>query len=461
MIFGPPHPGPAPSVPSRRRPARHGVLAALAMLTALAVPAAAQTPSPSTAPAAAPVPAAAASLPAPAASGPGTTPPPYTLPDLVRMTRDGSAMLAAERARINAAESAVVSARALPNPEVEVLMGRLGARQPGVNTGSAGTVSVTQPIELPGLRRARREEATASLDGTRSAVGAATLDVLAEVKLRYYQVLRRDAEWRAAQEDLTLANDIRERVRARVEAGEAPRYELIRADTERLNALRLVQTAQLRIDQSRAELRRLVGPLLPETFVVDGSLQDPLPPQAAIERVREDLLASHPQLVAARADVRAAEARVELERNRRLPTVAVRGTHDREPDSRITRAGVVMTLPLFDRRAGPIGEAEAAALRARAALADRELQLTQALSVAVQQYEISNGQVSAFETGIVREAENALRVAQAAYRYGERGILDFLDAQRSLRQARNELNAARYDRWAALVELERLRAVQP
>lgn len=385
----------------------------------------------------------------------------FGLTDLVRMTREGSALLAAERARIAAAESAVVSARALPNPEVELLMGRVGARVPGVNTGSAGTVAITQPIEAPSLRRARREEAAASLEGTRSAVGATTLDVLAEVKLRYYQVLRREAEWRAAQEDMALANDIRERVRARVEAGESPRFELIRADTERLNALRLVQTAQLRIEQARAELRRLVGPLLPESFDVEGSLADPLPAPPVPERIREDLLAAHPQLVAARADVRAAQARVELERSRRLPTVALRGTQDREPDSRITRAGVVMTLPLFDRRVGPIGEAEAAAARAQAALADRELQLTQALSVAVQQYEIANAQVSAFESGIVREAESALRVAQAAYRYGERGILDYLDAQRSLRQARNELNAARYDRWAALVELDRLRALQP
>lgn len=407
------------------------------------------------APVAVPPPTAAASAAAPAAV------PSFPLSELVRMTREGSAWLAAERARVDAAQAAVVSARALPNPEVELLAGRLGARVPGVNTGSAGTVAITQPIEAPSLRRARREEASASLEGTRSAVTASTLDVLAEVKLRYYQVLRRDAEWRAAQEDLTLANDIRERVRARVEAGESPRYELIRADTERLNALRLVQTAQLRIEQAQAELRRLVGPSLPERFAVEGSLEDPLPVAPAMERLREDLLARHPQLQAARAEVRAAEARIELERSRRLPTVAVRGTQDREPDSRVTRAGIVMTLPLFDRRAGPIGEAEAAATRARAALADRELQLTQALSVAMQQYDISNGQVAAFETGIVREAENALRVAQAAYRYGERGILDYLDSQRSLRQARNELNAARYDRWAALVELERLQAQQP
>jgi cobalt-zinc-cadmium efflux system outer membrane protein len=57
----------------------------------------------------------------------------------------------------------------------------------------------------------------------------------------------------------------------------------------------------------------------------------------------------------------------------------------------------------------------------------------------------------------LREAQSALRVAEAAYRYGERGILDYLDAQRTLRSLRIELNTTRYELYAARVELERLR----
>jgi cobalt-zinc-cadmium efflux system outer membrane protein len=49
-------------------------------------------------------------------------------------------------------------------------------------------------------------------------------------------------------------------------------------------------------------------------------------------------------------------------------------------------------------------------------------------------------------------------VAEAAYRFGERGILDYLDAQRTLRSIRNELNATRFELQAARIELERLRA---
>jgi outer membrane protein TolC len=40
----------------------------------------------------------------------------------------------------------------------------------------------------------------------------------------------------------------------------------------------------------------------------------------------------------------------------------------------------------------------------------------------------------------VREAESALGVAEAAYRFGERGILDYLDAQRVLPRARSGID---------------------
>jgi cobalt-zinc-cadmium efflux system outer membrane protein len=49
-----------------------------------------------------------------------------------------------------------------------------------------------------------------------------------------------------------------------------------------------------------------------------------------------------------------------------------------------------------------------------------------------------------------------LKVAQAAYRFGERGILEVLDAERVLRSVRNDLLLARYQLQASLIELDTL-----
>jgi len=45
-----------------------------------------------------------------------------------------------------------------------------------------------------------------------------------------------------------------------------------------------------------------------------------------------------------------------------------------------------------------------------------------------------------------------------SYRYGERGMLEYLDAQRTFRAARNDLIKTRFDLASVLTEIQRLRA---
>jgi cobalt-zinc-cadmium efflux system outer membrane protein len=90
----------------------------------------------------------------------------------------------------------------------------------------------------------------------------------------------------------------------------------------------------------------------------------------------------------------------------------------------------------------------------------QELAVLRELESAWNRYRIAEGQVKTFESGLLKQAESALNVAEAGYRLGERGILDFLDAQRSFRSVRLDYLNARFDRQAALIDLERLRAAE-
>jgi outer membrane protein, heavy metal efflux system len=82
--------------------------------------------------------------------------------------------------------------------------------------------------------------------------------------------------------------------------------------------------------------------------------------------------------------------------------------------------------------------------------------MTQQILLAWRSLEMSRLRVDALSQGVVREAESALRVAEAAYRFGERGILDVLDAQRVLRSVRADLLQARYQMQVARITLVQL-----
>jgi len=382
--------------------------------------------------------------------------PALSLPQLIAMARRAHPALAASRTRVEAAQADLITARARPNPEFDLQLGRLGATHEDVLRGVSGSMSLLQPIERSGVRRTRQDVAVSGIQVAQADVQGFERSFLAQLKLRYFEALRLQSAAALAQEDLLIADQIRTRVSVRVSSGEAPRFELIRADTEQLNAHRAAQAARLRVDQARAELASSVGPELPANYVLSGQLSDLPDTPAAIQTLRADMLARHPELRAARAQVQAAHTRVEFERQRAGPSFALRAGVDRVPGALDARVGVLVSLPLFDRREGPIASAQAHLEQARRELADRELQLDQALTVAWQRYQIARAQVGAYEAGILPQAQAALRVAEAAYRYGERGILDYLDAQRTLRSLRNELNATRFELHAANVELERL-----
>jgi cobalt-zinc-cadmium efflux system outer membrane protein len=115
-----------------------------------------------------------------------------------------------------------------------------------------------------------------------------------------------------------------------------------------------------------------------------------------------------------------------------------------------------MQIPLLDRRSGVIAQASAELSRAQIQLDGRKAEIKQEIYFTWKSMEMARLRIEALSQGSMREAEAALRVAQAAYRFGERGILDVLDAQRVLRSVRADLIQARYQLQEARVKLDQL-----
>ena len=185
----------------------------------------------------------------------------------------------------------------------------------------AETLTIQQRIDNPWQREARIAAAGHGLEARQAERRGFENDLLARLDQRFFDVLRRQAELRASQEDLGIAEQIRSKVAVRVNTGESPRFELIKADTELLNAQKAAESASLRIAQARAALRSVVGPTLPADFHVDGSLtRSPVVPP--LDELRADVLARNPELLRSQAEVRRAERQLELERLRRQPEVA-------------------------------------------------------------------------------------------------------------------------------------------
>lgn len=385
----------------------------------------------------------------------GQLAPVFGLDELVRtILVYNPALISAEQARVTAA-AAVVSAGAIPNPRLEYGTGRQRASLPTSVSGNTSTWGVSQLIENPVLRRARVEAARFAVQGTGASAAAVRNALIGEIRLRAYEYLLRQAEAAAAADSLALLEQVQTRVNARVGSGEAPRYELIKAEAEIINARQVRDTTALMVEQSLFTLNRLAAGHLPVRWTLNETLAEvsPLPPR---DLLVEEALARNPDLLALRAEIDRSQALVSGARANRWPGLEVRYDQGRDPEVRTGRVSVGVQIPLFDQRAGPIAEASSELVRAQGRYEGLQLELRQQILQAAQMQEIAQLKVQALSTGAVRDAEAAVRVAEAAYRYGERGILDVLDAQRVLRTVRADLLAARFQVQAARIDIELL-----
>ena len=383
-----------------------------------------------------------------------------SLPELEALMLSQSPALRGAASATAAAAAAVDTARTIPNPQVEVINGTRKPRleNPNGTNGNVKSISITQDLDMPWHRFPRIDGAIAGYNAAQADERAFTSDMLTQLRLRYYDLVRRVAENRAMREDVLLMEGMQKRIVLQVETGEKAKFELVKANAELLNAQKMHESTVLRVRQARGALRALVGIQIPENFEVPETPHVFAPP-APLTEVRDEVMNNNPELQRTRAQRQQLDRKLTEEKALRFPKFALRADQDLDPEWRSKRIGVAMSLPIWDWRGGPVGEAAAKLSQLNSELAYQEQTLMQSLEAAYQQYDIANAQVMALEGGIVRHATDALRIAEVAYKAGEKNFLEVMDAQRVYRSARNELIGAQYELASAWAEIERIRAL--
>jgi cobalt-zinc-cadmium efflux system outer membrane protein len=382
---------------------------------------------------------------------------PLTVNELIAFALESSPQVLAARDQSRAVKGQLSTARAIPNPEFEMNTGQQRSVTSPLTTGNVSSWSVTQPLDMPYTRYPRVNAAEASVRAAEAGRIAFEIELISKVQQRYYELMRREAELKAAEEDMGLTKQIRDRMQVRYDVGETARFELIRAQTEFLNAQINAESSKLRVEQAKGQLRQVVGHQLPADFEVVSQVPktEPLPP---LPTLLSELQSQSPELQKAKAEVEATESRLSFEQNSRLPRLAIKAQQYNDPNFTDRLYGLVVSIPIWDFKGGQIAEAEANASRAKNQLNAQSQSLEQQLETAYKLYQMTSYQVKILDQEVVQLASSARRIAEVSYRYGERGMLEYLDAQRTFRVARNDLIRARFDLASVMTEIQRLRA---
>ena len=379
----------------------------------------------------------------------------YTLNAVIELALERNPIMAGAQGYMRQSRGQQVAAGAYPNPSISGSAGRGSIRDPSTGvTITERTVTVEQPLEWQGKRRARQQAADAGVAGASAAMEEARLNVIAEVKVAFYQLLFAQQDAELAIQNSTMVEEVLRTVKARVTAGEATPFETMKATVEVQKAKKEVARAQNALVVARTKLDMLTAGTLGKPFSIQGdfeSFQQRLDPAALAARALEQ----HPALRRLTKLVEQATFSAIVERESRIPNVTLQGSYHREAGDESVVAGLSVPIPLWYQRQGEIETALGARHRAEAERLRAQNELAQAITQHVQDVRTANEQLQVFESGLLKQAEQTLRVARVSFQQGAASLLDVLDSQRVYRQTLLEYAQARADLSIALARLER------
>jgi len=346
-------------------------------------------------------------------------------------------------------------AGAYPNPTIGGQTGSGTLRDPstGPRVSEYG-MSLHQTVEWPGMRAARQDAAESGLAGATVGLDEAKLNLIAEVKGMFYELLLAERTVDVLQQNLDIVQEVARLVKARVRSGEGPQFELVKAEVEVLKAKQEVTKAKNVVRVKLVGLDTLTAGALGARYRVQGdfrSLRDRLDPEQMASRD----LSQHPTLKRQGKLVEQAEFTVSKERQARVPNVTLFGGFARETGREGVVAGVSLPTPLWYRQQGHIATALGTQRKEEAELLRARNDLARAINQHAHEAETAQDQILVYEEGLIKQAQEALRIAQLSFRQGASSLLDVLDAQRVQRQITVDYNQARFELSLALTRFER------
>jgi outer membrane protein TolC len=337
----------------------------------------------------------------------------------------------------------------------------LGTFRPDRNSVGA---QVTAQLDLftGGQKLAGLRSSAAGVEGARAGEVQARYATALQTESDFYAVLAAGALARVAQDQLHRAEQQFAIARARVLSGAAVQTDSLQLALGLTQARVALLQQQAAVRVAQLELGRRIGlegaaDALPAQ--TDTALAPPLPFSTTDAVARA--LAQGPAWRIARADERAADARLWQRRAAYLPRASLTftsGAFDTKFfPSAVNRSALTLTvsLPLWDNGQREILVSEARVNRdvARALRSDLERSAWRDVTQAVEAYETSRA-TFALDRDAVAVARENNRVQEVRYRSGATTILDLLDAQNRLVQAEADQVQAMYNTRLARAALE-------
>jgi len=333
-------------------------------------------------------------------------------------------------------------------------------------TMNSESVSLNWTLYDFGARAAAVRNASALLAAAQSTENATLQSLFVTVAKDYYAAQAAAGALAAAVDVERMAGDSAKAAQARVDKGVAPISDALQAQTAYTQAVLSRTKAQGTWETAEGALAADLD-LSPDVPLQLPDVADGVQPDAAFEQsvgeLIEDARSTHPSVLAAQAQVDAAVAKVDQARDQGMPAISLVSKYSRDnqpaslglgiPEFPATGhewyVGVQVSIPLFEgfNRTYQVRQAQAQLEQQQYALDDARQQVGLEVWNSYQAVQTSIDTVRTSAT-LLDIAQRSFAAAQHRYQMGVGNILELLNAQTALANARQQRVQALSD-WRA------------
>lgn len=373
-----------------------------------------------------------------------------TIDKAVKIAIENNLQLKAERERLGIARARLAIVRPFLNPELE------SETASSNREGDRGySLKISQEFEVGGKRACRREVAKINIEKVRRDIENEERELAAGVRRVFYRGLLLQKQVELMDKLSGLNEELVKDTIDRFQAGYISQLEvnLAKIQLQEVSKKRAEFSSELSV--SLLELKRLLGSPPESELKINGSL-DYYPVELKLDRLINYSLANRPDLKSLEFGLRGAEKEVSLWQAERWPDIKLFSSFDRAPDKEeLTRVGVSIPLPIFDRKRGQIEEAKTQKRKADFELADIEQLIAKEVTAAYSEFNLSRERLKLYQEEIMDLIEEGLGLSRGAYQRGEVGFLEILLTQEKFVQTKISYLEALYAYNLSVVKLEK------
>lgn len=365
--------------------------------------------------------------------------------------------LEAARLEIGIAEAERVAARLRPRPGLTVSAEnlKLSGETPQNRLNEFGAI-IAQPFELGNRQTRRQELAELTVKVAEARLTDVLLKRLFELKRGYYEALMARAVLAIEEENRDNFAGLLRFNTVRFEEGYISEGEVIKVRLERIRYDSALANASLAFRQARVRLLEMLGETSferAETLEVERRMEASAA-KLDLAALRAAALANNPEVKIAEAEVARFESALKLERSIAKGEITPYAGYKRVGVDHTVLAGVTVPLPFGNRNQGGIARAEAEQRVAQTRVVLARNRGLAEVENAYRAYETARELVHAYQTGLLKQADDSRDITFEAYQEGAAELIALLDAQRTRSEVRTNYYRALFDYYQSIFQLE-------